>query len=985
MNEYTDLKVIECNRLHSEEAKSNNNENYSLWTNNLTDIVHLNPGDQVSVHGAMISERGAGQSSSIEIKGVDLGVEKEFYFIEQSGTNASSELPSEYEIVDTNLSSKIVKIRDDTAVFNIQYYVNANGHNYIQLPRRWWWNSSAGGMAENYTQKDSLAHNGMSLWDPFNGNTNPVLIDRFAVSDDFYQTTINGSLSKLRNNNDRYTIMIRDRTYFSEASASGNLPDEGLRDPENAIYRVYTELKEIQLPKGFNSPEYLASEFTRQLQQVKEEKVFSVRNSSDKAQNQHLPGFGVPVYKTFITETYKPFNVASIYKDEGSLTNESEKDFNFYINNGSGATNGSGWEWLSQYQIIGCKRPEIYETGRLINIVGNTYNGIKGSETFANYDSYYNPTYGATGMIINLFYTKENCEKLRDYVLAQRKYPELWNIFSDEKTLYNPNDNYDTCCMFHMNRWTNASMTLDPTDINGSKAQLGWGGYKNPSWNSTNNSTLSSLLVPFKYDESQKDKFYEFKDQSSKAQFPGPKEGLEELSFGFIGMTDPFIHPSNNQYIVVYPTEANGINSQLYNYLMRGGFSLPATTKWGFDLHFSAPGVGYILPFAGFGSNLYAFDDRAFEKVADVNTAKNSDSLVLADYKVNTRMFRKKLYIGADVPELAWDGTNFSFKFLHTGLNRGNDMRADNNFTDADFEKDPEASKIVYKINPKEDYNDWTPARKPYVAQALAQSDHSASTSKYTTNKLNENLEAWTIYDSLCGIYLSDFKLSETEWTGSIFDLLGFSYKQFHSSTNTRNLRVDRNNQNSLSIITTNSQISVADQKEIFQNTFGAPLYRNMLPIIGSIFFEESSTKTIRVASYYPEIIGEAPSINIVADNLPTRMIRGYYTIRSNVISDSPFIGGKKDNVNMPIIGIVDKINGDGDFYFGQESSLEFTITKPLSLASITCSIHDPDGSYANTSEQNTILLKVKKTRNVSFNVVQEIIQQNKGKLPANL
>ena len=54
MNEITDLQVIECSRLHSEEAKSNNNENYSLWTNNLTDIVHLKPGDKVSVHGAII-------------------------------------------------------------------------------------------------------------------------------------------------------------------------------------------------------------------------------------------------------------------------------------------------------------------------------------------------------------------------------------------------------------------------------------------------------------------------------------------------------------------------------------------------------------------------------------------------------------------------------------------------------------------------------------------------------------------------------------------------------------------------------------------------------------------------------------------------------------------------------------------------------------------------------------------------------------------
>ena len=137
--------------------------------------------------------------------------------------------------------------------------------------------------------------------------------------------------------------------------------------------------------------------------------------------------------------------------------------------------------------------------------------------------------------------------------------------------------------------------------------------------------------------------------------------------------------------------------------------------------------------------------------------------------------------------------------------------------------------------------------------------------------------------------------------------------------------------------------------------------------------------------AYYPYLVVKTSSIQIVADRLPTRMIRGYYTIRSNLLSETPFIGGKKNNTTMPIIGMVDKINGDGDFYFGQESSLQFTVTKPLKLASLTCSIHDPDGSYANTSEQNTVLFKIQKDRNVTFNVLQQILEENKGKTPPRL
>jgi len=109
-------------------------------------------------------------------------------------------------------------------------------------------------------------------------------------------------------------------------------------------------------------------------------------------------------------------------------------------------------------------------------------------------------------------------------------------------------------------------------------------------------------------------------------------------------------------------------------------------------------------------------------------------------------------------------------------------------------------------------------------------------------------------------------------------------------------------------------------------------------------------------------------------------MIRGYYTIRSNLITDTPFIGGKVNNTTMPIIGVVDKINGDGDFYFQQETSLVFTITKPLRLASLTCSIHDPDGSYARVSEQSTILFKLEKDRKITYNVAQEIIQEQQQK-----
>ena len=81
----------------------------------------------------------------------------------------------------------------------------------------------------------------------------------------------------------------------------------------------------------------------------------------------------------------------------------------------------------------------------------------------------------------------------------------------------------------------------------------------------------------------------------------------------------------------------------------------------------------------------------------------------------------------------------------------------------------------------------------------------------------------------------------------------------------------------------------------------------------------------------------------------------------------------------MPIIGVVDKSNPDGDFYFQQESSLTFTITKPLRLASISVSIHDPSGQFASTSNQSTVLFKIIKNKATNFNIAAEFFKENKN------
>ncbi len=971
MNEYTDIKIIECNRLHSEEVLSDNNENLAMWTNNLTDVIHLDAGDKVSVHGAMISERGAGQSSSIEIKGQTLGFTQKFTGITNiSGINASTDLPSGFTELKMNLSNPVIEVRDDTAHFKMGYYINMNAHNYIQLPRRWWFNETK--TVSNFSDYDDRVNYGMALCDPFTS-------DGYALFDDYYQlsgnagdglagTDNNGSLSKVRNDNSRFTIMVRDHTYYSEESASGHLGSQYLRDPEAGTYYPYCELKEIKVEKGFNSPEFIAEDITRQLQKVTEEKTFQKRAPLDITQNPTRPGFPAVISKTIETETYKVFNCAGFYGRDNNLTttNETKLSYEYYINgsthNGSTNNNGSGFEYLKNYHIVGCKRPELYTTGRLLNRASNdVYQGIKGTDMRRDYTG--SPDiFGNTGIVTNVKYNKARVDEWYNFIKAQEKYPEVFNIFSDSRTPYDDGDSIDNCRWWHMNRLHNSSMFFNASRNAsghfqiGEGAQLGWGGYLTPvRWNASGEQ-LCSVIVPFEYDENQKDTFYTL-----------PDEKLGQRSYGCFGR-------SYDGHIQVFPTKTNGCGSSLFDMLFAGsttGNKIEELRKCGYDLHFSAPGNAWCLPYSGFTQFPINNDDRA-TPLFDYEIARDRGR-PLTSYKMRTMDLRTQLYLGADSPRLNWDGTNFSISDLHTAMNRGQNFAANNPYTDTAVDDTEGFDDVVYKINPVELGEDWTPARMPIEGEDINITiTKNGSDHKYQTKIMNVNLEPWLIYDSLCGVNIEDFALTEKQWTGTLWDLLGFSYRQFHSERNNRLERISFDNANDLSVITTNAEINEGDTKIYNQNLFGAPMMKNMIPLICAMKNKGNVEENI----YNAPIVQKTQSIRIVADSLPTRMIRGYYTLRSNIMEETPFIGGKINNTTMPIVSVVDKINGDGDFYFQQESSLQFTITKPLRLASIRCSVHDPDGSYANVSEQSTVLFKVQKDKKNTFNVAQELLQE---------
>ena len=129
----------------------------------------------------------------------------------------------------------------------------------------------------------------------------------------------------------------------------------------------------------------------------------------------------------------------------------------------------------------------------------------------------------------------------------------------------------------------------------------------------------------------------------------------------------------------------------------------------------------------------------------------------------------------------------------------------------------------------------------------------------------------------------------------------------------------------------------------------------------------------------YPFISQLTQSISLSAKDLSKQMLNPFYTIRSDIISTSKYIGGEDSGIKMPIVAVVDRYGAEGDYYFGSPSDLSFTITKQTSIGDITTSIHDPDGSYALLNDNSGVIYKIQRNRILPQNVFEEIMKGEKN------
>lgn len=954
-NEYTNLTILDCNRQHSIQARSGNEQNPALFTNELGKGIELKVGDKVSVQSIYVSEIGA-DSDTVELKGEDTGETRTIYYtkeeykypttIDDTYSNGSEALPliTGYQEIDLEPNASLTySIKDNETYMTIQYYLNNSGDSgYLSLPRQYGaenfsaseteWNAS------NWTDIDNASDYGRPFFEPQK--------DTF-VSDDYiyYDTSAsatNKGFYKLKNDCSRFTLMkrgsptidtigttkLRRETIKVDGTKTDNDYPPTYDKLLESKYYIYKQPIKISIDKGFNSPSSISESISLQLKEASEPVNFNI-----KYQNVIEP-----ITQYVSTNTFKPQLCAS----SDTFTRSAKNEFFNLFRDDSDNSKELCWKYYSNFYNIYDKRPEIREAGQR----SNNYKGSnqRNHEVIPYLDR------KITTFKTTLNFTPLILEQLRDIFKAQKLYPELFSNDNAQRMIPPHNGvamSVDNARYLHMN--TQYCITRDTI--------LG-----NDNLYSAESGNSRSLPLFFYLDKNNEDKYTD-------------GVNTDDMCYGFA--TQYFV--GGTGYIELHPELLGGMYAGLFQTSEFGGFDdILANTLFGYDYHFNAYGTACLM---GHSGRLLA--DYSLINVwglGDINLWKQEDHEGRNAVRLATAQYMRYNYVGCNNPKFEYDtGDNrFYFSDLHTPELAGQEWvsAGDNGsgVTPGIEDNTDSGGSIVYKINKRINPYTYTPDMKPYeydMEVSYPYGHDSSSDLERRVSKPNRNIEPWAIFDSQSGIFISDFGYDKAQWEKGLWGVLGFTYEQFNQtldSKNNRNSRIVNANINNLNIPTTNSDIVSTDTRDYIVNQFGATYYTTQLP----------SSSTLKEKDFLPAITQNTESIKLTAENLPRKMLRPYYCIRSDIIDEPHYVGGESSNNTLPVVAICDKQYSGGDFYFSSETDFQFTITKNKTLTSITTSIHDPNQSFANVNNDSAVIYKIESQVVNDTSVAQELLEELK-------
>ena len=380
---------------------------------------------------------------------------------------------------------------------------------------------------------------------------------------------------------------------------------------------------------------------------------------------------------------------------------------------------------------------------------------------------------------------------------------------------------------------------------------------------------------------------------------------------------------------------------------------IPSLTPIGYDKHSSAYGNSHCILYSG-----------TLRQAADAKWGFQDTDL--DNQLVYTNQLLKFTYLGAQTPLLNFDtvASRFTMSYLHSPERVGMQYAAG---LDNDYPVPTDANTECYKLNKTPSHWTYTPDLKPYT---FLNKDLGKSIYPH-----NFNFGRFRITDSQTGIFIESFGegIDERKYFETFWFKLGFSYNQFYTPTkDLKNCqtRIDSITDPNTTLITTNADITSGNSQSFNVNIFSNEMFTAQCP---SVQNAAAKAEDLTV----PSITTSTNSAIITADNLPTKTKRPYFIVRTSLLGQPTFQGGANSGQLYPVIAIVNKINGYSDFFSLEQNQILYTITKDMTITSITTSIHDPDQTLAEVDDNTSVIYKVKRNRNQP-NLIENILSSQK-------
>ena len=871
------------------------------------------------------------------------------------------------------------------------------------------------------------------------------------------------------NTNDFITYIKAGATEGHEGKADDGVHDIhhwNVRDPAcTGQWYPYYEVKNIEVEKGFKSPEDVADEVSASLNKTGEPEEIYARTGNRSATIPSASTLGAShqlvglkkdgeIFKGFYSTNHGHFNPENckeyfVVSADGVIGNAPEKKANVV-------------RYMSAYHYIGVKRPQLWITGRAF--CEDAFE-VSPTKTWGEIEEFslhpnragINDAGKFSPVCTNIPWSKRHL--LNKFIQAQGEYPELFeygysnikgdgsaykddvNVSEDEFQMGNKNtgETYARFIHFDLTKYDSDTWEDSGVEKKGGNRRLGCDnydhqantdfdtsgsetntGYKptgaNPPVSHPDGTTaqldgnlpyydLSSVPLWFWYDQSRADLDEGGNDLASSDM---------ELVYGCMKRYNPHKEGdggADEDFIAFSTSRIGGLPEHFF---MKEGNpvdnasnpTLDSKNYIGYDRHFNAYGTKCIMPYSGYlngtqpHGNTNDHDETDFYYTGQPGATKVPEGWVPnpTDCKLEqTYQYGLHTYIGANGLSLNYDSEKlkrFNWQGLHTPEYIGNNFNAGSDATDP---KVDDSSEQVYKINKRLSGSNFCPEMIPYNTD-ITTTNKDASGTEISISTTNWNLEQWSsIFDAHSGITFASFGGTEENrkyWHKSLWGLLGFSYDQLNYKYETSgalnikdrlsfNSRVNPDNQWKTPMICTNALVKSSDVSLYRNNVYGAGMFSDQGLSYGSIWHGGIKTKKADQKEYYqnnPAISVEASSISLTAERQPTKMLRPYYLIKSNIIGDMKYIGAGHSTEGgqmLPIIGVVNKENGFGDFYFQTDQKAVFTITQPKVLSEVITSIHDPDMSSARVDKNSAVLYLIQKENNTNLNVVQTLIEEN--------